>query len=138
VAHELPVLVPGWNWWWWWWWWQWCLLLLHPPLLTHLHSLLAFLPYLLMHIHHSIIHLLHYPHQGCTAGSAPAGGGFGGSIFACCCCCLSTLRLCRLGVDQFHHPSWYSPSKLETYGNKERIVDKESNYEAFYFGGFIS
>ena len=41
-------------------------------------------------------------------------------------------------VNQFHHPSWYSPSKLETYGKRERIVDKARNYEACYFGEFIS
>jgi hypothetical protein len=41
-------------------------------------------------------------------------------------------------VDQFHRPSWYWPSELEIYGKKERIVDKACNYEACYFGGFIS
>jgi hypothetical protein len=75
-AHELPVLVPGWNWWWWWW--QWCLLLLHPPLLTHLLSLslltnlLAFLPHLHVHIRHSISHLLHYPYLGCNCWISPS------------------------------------------------------------------
>jgi hypothetical protein len=43
-----------------------------------------------------------------TAGSAPAGGGWGGFISSSYCCgCLYILRLCRLGVDQFHHHSWY-------------------------------
>jgi hypothetical protein len=51
-------------------WWQWDLLLLPPPLLTHLLSLLAhllaFLTHLHMHIRHSIRYLLHYPHLGCN------------------------------------------------------------------------
>jgi hypothetical protein len=91
VAHELSVLVPGWNWWWWWR--QWCLLLSHQPLLTHLLShilpfltrLLAFLPHLRMHICHSINHLLHHLHLGCNYWISFACGGFGGSISACCC-----------------------------------------------------
>jgi hypothetical protein len=69
VAHELPVLVPGWNCWWRLWW-QWRLLLLRPSLLAHLLSLLAhlftFLTHLRVHIHHSISNLLHYPHLSCN------------------------------------------------------------------------
>jgi hypothetical protein len=42
------------------------------------------------------------------------------------------------GVDQFHHPSWYWPSELETYVKNERIVDKAGNYEVCYFGDLLA
>jgi hypothetical protein len=62
MAHELPVLVPGWNWWWGWW--QWCLLLLllllRPSLLAYLLSLLAhLLAYILSLLAHLLAFLLH-------------------------------------------------------------------------------
>jgi hypothetical protein len=65
VAHELSMLVPGWNWWWWW---QWCLLLLRPSLLVHFLPLLVFLLHLCMHICYDVSHLLHYLHLGCNCG----------------------------------------------------------------------
>jgi hypothetical protein len=79
VAHEFPVLVPGWNWWWRWRQWRLLLLLLHPSLLTYLLPLLAHLPayifsflahflmlllHLCVHVCHSVRHLLHYLHLG--------------------------------------------------------------------------
>jgi hypothetical protein len=96
VAHELPVLVPGWTWWWWR---QWCLLLSHHSLLAYLlphflpllAHLLTLLPHLRLHILHRVRHLLQHLHLSATTRSVRAGGGLGGFISACCC--LSTLRL---------------------------------------------